>query len=110
MPNYRNLSQGEQNLADSIFQNSINYKNVYLADSFLPFNQNVAVTVMREEKTPVGGVHIRYWFAIFWGKSVFQNGADSNVNWSNTLIHELTHVWQGQHGIPYAYMVDVLTN
>ena len=102
----RNLTPNEKMVAYSVFGSSINYDDVYIANYFLPGNHGVAVTIMRDEQSPVGGIHKRYWFTIFWGADVYNNGADSTVNLSNTLIHELTHVWQGQHGLPFMYMVD----
>ncbi len=119
MANYRNLSPNEKNLAVSVFKQSIDFTYVFIADTFLPGNHGTAVTMMFEDRRAISGipaaipVHIRFWFAIFWGPDVHRNGADkgfdvSGRSLSDTLIHELTHVWQGQHGMPFKYMVDSL--
>lgn len=105
MPNYRNLTSSEINIASLVFQKSIDFTYVFIADTFLPFN-NVAVTIMHDDQRSVMGIpiHIRYWFAIYWGERVYKMGADKVA--PNTLVHELTHVWQGQHGLPFMYMVQ----
>jgi hypothetical protein len=103
MLKYRKLNPSERQIAISVFQTSINFDNVYIANKYLPFNDKVPVTLMSSEKSAVGRVFVRYWYAIYWADG-FTNGAIGGN--SVTLIHELTHVWQGQHGIPYGYMVN----
>ncbi len=114
MANYRNLSSNEKNLAISVFNHSIDFTYVFIADTFLPGNHDTAVTVMFEDRQAIPGIpvaipiHVGFWFAIYWGPKVHQFGADSSDSLKNTLIHELTHVWQVQHGMPFKYMVDSL--
>lgn len=39
-------------------------------------------------------------YTIFWDRTVFDKGADNVSDYTrSTLIHELTHVWQGEHGV-----------
>ena len=112
MANYRNLTPAEMNIATGVFKKSIDFRYVFIADTFLPFN-DVPVTLMFDDRQTVIdiSIHIRYWFAIYWGLSVYQNGADkgfdvSGKSLSSTLVHELTHIWQGQHGVAFMYMVQ----
>lgn len=105
LPNYRNLTPSEIAIARSGFQQSIDFASVFIADTFLPFN-NVAVTLMHDSRHWIMGIpiHTGYWFAIYWGSDVYRRGANALA--PNTLVHELTHVWQGQHGVPFMYMVQ----
>lgn len=109
MANYRNLTQAELTIAQKVYGQSIGFLRVFIADTFLPLNDKVAVTIMYEDRRMVIGIPIfnGYWFAIYWGPDVYKKGAD--VTFPETLIHELVHVWQGQHGIPFAYMVKSMT-
>jgi hypothetical protein len=111
--NYRSLTQAEKVIGESVFKTSIKYDAVFIADYFLPGN-DVPVTVQHPRTTalPIIGTPIvtGFYFVIYWGSDVYRVGADSGRdiygnNLPNTLIHELVHVWQGQHGIPFGYMV-----
>jgi Putative peptidoglycan binding domain len=111
---YRYLTQAEKTISESVFKNSIKYESVLIADYFLPGN-TVPVTVMHPITKPMPITHIPivtgYYFIIYWGMDVYRNGANRIVNkidLSDTLIHELVHVWQGQHGMPFGYMVKSL--
>jgi Putative peptidoglycan binding domain len=105
---YRYLKQGEKVIGESVFKTSVAYDSVLIADYFLPGN-TVPVTVQHPITTrmPITGIPIitGYYFVIYWGSIVYLNGADASDSRKKTLIHELTHVWQGQHGMPFAYMV-----
>jgi Putative peptidoglycan binding domain len=94
-----------------VFKTSVAYDSVFIADYFLPGN-NVPVTVQHPITKPMPITHIPiitgYYFVIYWGSIVYLNGADSDKYSKKTLIHELTHVWQGQHGMPFGYMVESL--
>jgi Putative peptidoglycan binding domain len=111
---YRKLTQAEQMIAESVFKTSVAYNSVFIADYFLPGN-NVPVTVQHPitKALPIIGTPIitGFYFVIYWGLDVYRQGADTLFDgngdcFSNTLIHELTHVWQGQHGMPFGYMVE----
>jgi hypothetical protein len=107
----RLLSPGERNTVYPVFQNTIPYNRVLIADFYLPGNQGVAVTVagnpMPNLLAALPGFRRLTIFVIFWGREVFNRGAD--VMFPNTLVHELTHVWQGHNHIFYQrYMVESL--
>jgi Putative peptidoglycan binding domain len=96
-----------------VFKTSLAYDSVFIADYFLPGN-TVPVTVQHPITKPMPITHIPiitgYYFVIYWGVDAYRQGADSGkdiygASLPNTLIHELTHVWQGHHGFPFAYMV-----
>jgi Putative peptidoglycan binding domain len=103
---YRYLKQGEKVIGESVFKTSVAYDSVFIADYFLPGNV-VPVTVQHPITTrmPITGIPIitGFYFVIYWGPIFYRS--DTSVAEPNTLIHELTHVWQGQHGFPFAYMV-----
>jgi hypothetical protein len=107
--NYRSLTQAEKVIGESVFKASIRYDAVFIADYFLPGN-DVPVTVQhpRTAALPIIGTPIitGFYFVIYWGFDVYRSSAEIlGQTYSNTLIHELTHVWQGQQGIPFGYMV-----
>lgn len=84
----RNLTSREISLAKQVFANSLFYDRIYIEDSYLPGNQGTPVTVA--------------WYNcdhhIFFGKNAFKAGCDS-PQYRATFIHELTHAWQGEHGM-----------
>lgn len=95
----RILRPDEINEARKVFQNSVDYQNVYIR---LPvFSNDGAVTAANYE-TDNG----RWIFQIYWTIPVYRDGA-VYAREQNTLIHEMTHVWQGQHGVyPTVYMLQ----
>ncbi len=109
---YRNLTQAEKIIGESVFKTSIKYDSVLIADYFLPGN-DVPVTVMHPNtKTiPILGTPVvtGFYYVIYWGVDVYRGSVERlGESFTNTLIHELTHVWQGQHGVPFGYMVKSL--
>jgi Putative peptidoglycan binding domain len=104
---YRYLKQGEKVIGESVFKTSVAYDSVFIADYFLPGNV-VPVTVQHPITTrmPITGIPIvtGFYFVIYWGVDVYRRTAIKGED-ANTLVHELVHVWQGQHGFPFAYMV-----
>ncbi|GAB4360330.1 MAG: hypothetical protein Kow006_30080 [Gammaproteobacteria bacterium] len=85
-PSIRPLSSAEKNIAKSVFGNSLNLNMVRVTNTL--------------------GLQSRPWttntppiYTINVGVDAYNNLA---VNaWSRLLIHELSHVWQGQHGVPF---------
>jgi hypothetical protein len=89
----RLLKQDETDLARKVFQDKLPYGKIYIANFFLPGNTNVPVTL-------AGGLNpvpltFRIVFTIYWGEVIY-NGSAAQID-PVTLIHELTHVWQGHH-------------
>jgi len=114
--NYRLLSANEIIWAKSVFDTSLPYGNIYLADGYLPANHDVAVTVMSYSG---GGNSIEpaletprvQNFSIYWGPDIYKRGADVVPNSLDTFIHELTHVWQGYNEKAiFNYMIRSMTS
>ena len=89
LPRYRkvrSLSTVEKNLAKSVFQNTINYDMVKITDTLgagaRPWTTNTPPLYMIN----VGGDY---------------PNLTANDDRKRLLIHELTHVWQGQHLVPF---------
>ena len=86
MPKIRSLSTNEKNLAKSVFQNTINYDLVKITDT-------------------LGGGG-RPWTTNTPPMYMINVGSDypsltANDTRKRLLIHEMTHVWQGQHLVPF---------
>ncbi|MEQ9662890.1 MAG: vgr related protein [Parasphingopyxis sp.] len=85
----RPLTNGERNLAASIFGNAIDYERVKLhRKKWFPFQP--VKTLM----APTGGI----WFhpkGPFWREDF----ADAPLRLQGLFLHEMTHVWQWQQGI-----------
>ena len=85
-PKIRSLSTAEKNLAKSVFQNTINYDMVKITDTLgaggRPWTTNTPPMYMIN----VGGNY---------------SSLTSNNKRKRLLIHELSHVWQGQHLVPF---------
>jgi len=90
---HRPLTRSEELLARKVFAASLPYDCVRFADAYLP-GIDVPVTLA---STPF---RRRTIYTIHWGDGdVFDKGADACGNDERaSLIHELTHVWQGHHG------------
>lgn len=93
----RSLNQGEKDLANTVFKNTISFDNVYLGN-----------------RLGLGGVEWAEYqyideiigdrFILHMGVNAYSNATSSgNISSSrakkirNAFIHELVHVWQGQH-------------
>jgi hypothetical protein len=90
----RNLSGAEEALARSVFLHYLPYRHIYISDVLglggAPFTFRLMVR-----------------FIINLGPAAFNDGADSTTYWQETLIHELTHVWQSQrHWFPWLYVAQ----
>jgi len=86
LPKIRALSRSEINLARSVFQNTINYNTVKITDTL--------------------GSGGRPWTTNTPPMYMINVGSDypnltANKDRKRLLIHELTHVWQGQHLVPF---------
>ncbi len=85
-PKIRSLSTAEKNLAKSVFQNTINYDMVKITDTLgsggRPWTTNAPPLYMIN----VGGDY---------------PNLIANDDRRRLLIHELAHVWQGQHLVPF---------
>lgn len=82
----RRITAAERKLAYSVFHDSIRYDNVYISDMI--GGDQVITTAVR---TP----DLRY--IILWARG-FSDTMDTALKRA-TLIHEMTHVWQGNNGI-----------
>ncbi len=92
---FRPLDPWERALAHSVFRTSIPYDRVFLTD----FGLGGAVTLCHlSPKWPA-------LYAISWKAGLLTTRAPADQ--PATLIHELTHVWQGENGVaPGAYMLQ----
>lgn len=99
----RLLNEAEIKLARQVFQNQLPYKKIHIASYYLPNNDGVPVTLASVSSlVPIRSLRS---YTIYFGPKVFKNGADAPGT-RNTLIHELTHVWQGHHSLfAWEYMV-----
>lgn len=95
----RNLKPDEINEVQKVFQKSVDLSNVYICK---PIRSEGGVIT-------VAGWTGRVWvYQILWSTDVFDRSA-VQANMHDTLVHEMTHVWQGQHGIyPTVYMAQSL--
>jgi len=100
----RLLRQSEIDFARQVFEDQLPYNKVHLASYFLPGNKDVAVTLASVSSLiPVRSMRN---YTIYFGPEVFSGGADQ-PRFADTLIHELTHVWQGYHGgLGWEYMIE----
>jgi hypothetical protein len=85
-PKIRALSSSEKNLAKSVFGNTINYDMVKITDTL--------------------GAGARPWTTNTPPQYMINVGVDylsltANEDRKRLLIHELAHVWQGQHLVPF---------
>ena len=85
-PSIRGLSNSEVSLAKSVYKSSLNYNMVKVTNTV--------------------GLGSRPWttntpplYTINVGVEAYKNLATGH--WKSLLIHELGHVWQGQHFVPF---------
>ena len=91
----RRLTDGERALAWSVYRDSLRYDRVFISDRRVG---TTAVTL-----AGVSVAHRGFTYRICWpaGFAGVMHSPGAQV----TLIHELCHVWQGQHGVwPTLYM------
>jgi hypothetical protein len=100
----RLLKESEVEFARQVFEDKLPYGKVYLSSRYFPFNEGTAVTVASISSFVF--VRTLRSYTIFVGPDVFGEGADG-PRFRDTFIHELTHVWQGYHGLlGWAYMAQ----
>jgi hypothetical protein len=100
----RLLKESEVEFARQVFEDKLPYEKVYLSSRFFPFNEGTAVTVASISSFVF--VRTLRSYTIFVGPDVYDEGADG-PRFRDTFIHELTHVWQGYHGLlGWAYMAQ----
>lgn len=91
----RSLTSKETTAAFGVFQLSINYSKVRVRDDLgiggSPWT------------SPPGPGNSNYVLHV--GPTLYQDLAKNNSR-KVVLIHELTHVWQGQHGVPLGYVLN----
>ena len=94
MANIRNLRQDEIDEAKKVFKNSIEYQKVFIQEY-----GDGAMTFAYTDNS------FNWYYIIFWSNNVYNNGA-IGAGEARTFIHEMTHVWQGQHSTyPREYMI-----
>ena len=86
VPKVRGLFNAEVNLAKSVFGNTINYALVKVTNT-VGFGSRPWTT----NTPPIYTINV--------GVDAYKSM--TNSSWRRLLIHELTHVWQGQHGVPF---------
>jgi hypothetical protein len=89
---YRSMSTSERNFARSVFQNSINYSQVRVLNDLGLGNRPWC-------SPPVPGF---WYYGLHVGPSAYSSLVSSTGR-KRLLIHELTHAWQGQHGVLYVF-------
>lgn len=95
MANIRSLRQDEIDEAKKVFKNSIEYQKVFIQE----YGEG-AMTYAYTDNS------FNWYYVIFWSSDVYNNGAVFNAPVKRTFIHEMTHVWQGQHSTyPREYMI-----
>jgi hypothetical protein len=100
----RLLKESEVEFARQVFEDKLPYGRVYLSNRFFPFNEGTAVTAASLASFVF--VQSLRSYTIFVGPDVYKEGADG-PGFRDTFIHELTHVWQGYHGVlGWAYMAQ----
>jgi len=91
----RQLKTLEQQEAWKVFRSSVDYSTVRIADD-LGLQE-------RPWCSPPGWGGLP-WFCLHVGTTNF-NGNMKVLN-PGLLIHEMTHVWQGQHNLPFWYVIN----
>jgi hypothetical protein len=91
----RGLSLSERTLAYGVFLGSIIYSNVRVQDDLGLGG--------RPWTSPPTLVYNRYILHV--GPDLYPNLA-AGGGAQRLLIHELAHVWQGQHGVPMGYVLN----
>lgn len=93
----RPLTSEELAVARSVFQDVLDYSRVHITDIQLGGAVTTCLLSLDDGK---------YHYYLNWGHAVFTSGVIAN-NERSTLVHELTHVWQGHYGAaPGRYMAQ----
>lgn len=92
------LWQNEIELAKTVFGDTLPYDRISIANMTLG---STAVTVATSP------IRSRATYVLMWGEVYGSNVTDTRFR--DTFIHELTHVWQAEHGsFAMAYMAESL--
>ena len=102
----RLLRESEVAFARQVFEEHLPYDRVYLSDRFFPFNEKTETAVTAASLATFIPSRSLRSYTIFVGPEVYGEGADG-PRFRDTFVHELTHVWQGYHGLlGWAYMAQ----
>jgi len=102
----RLLKESEVEFARQVFEDRLPYGRVYLSNRYFPFNEKTRTAVTAASLASFIPVQSLRSYTIFVGPDVYEEGADG-PGFRDTFIHELTHVWQGYHGLlGWAYMAQ----
>lgn len=92
----RPLRESEVEFARQVFEDELPYGKIRLASFYLPGNRGTPVTLASASSfLPARSLRN---YTIYFGPEVFREGAD-RPGVRGTFVHELTHVWQGYHGL-----------
>lgn len=104
---YRNLTDDEVTLAQSIFGNSIQYEDVKIYDE--PWEPPWPLSLILFGKTPVDDRAHAPDGNIYYPPDARDYGVDNfataDLNARATFIHEMAHVWQHQKGVRVPFYV-----
>ncbi len=85
---YRKLTAGEITLAQSVYQNSLNYQNIRIHKGrLIPFFQHESVAM-----SPFGTMH-------FPSALYVDDFSTADQSKQHLFIHEMAHIWQFQLGL-----------
>lgn len=102
----RPLRESEVSFARQVFEDHVPYERVYLAGRFFPFNERTETAVTAASLSTFIPSRSLRSYTIFVGPKVYDEGADG-PRFRDTFVHELTHVWQGYHGLlGWAFMAQ----
>ncbi len=90
-PTFRKLTAAEETTARGVFSSSIDFGTVFISDKSGAQNRPFTVAI------PVPAA-LSATFGVSGIVQVMNLGASAAAPSRNLLIHELTHVWQSQHG------------
>ena len=90
----RSLTSAEELFARQVFSGSIVYYNVRVRDD---------LGFQNKPWTSPPSVAISPYYVLHVGPGAYPNML---TNHKRLLIHELAHVWQGQHGVPKGYVLN----
>lgn len=94
---YRGLWGEEQEIGTKVFNSTINYSSVQLAD-------DLGLGGKPWCSPPVP--YFMPYFVLHVGADRYDEGMHSSSGRRGLLIHELTHVWQGMRNIPFWYVIN----
>ena len=93
--NIRNMADGEKHLAMTVFRHTIHYDRVVISDGLGYDNRPVTLPTSLPVSPVLNVPRDAGDYVIHAGDGYY--GMSKLPNDRATLIHELTHVWQGEH-------------